>query len=93
MISFFRHRREEKARVIIRAELVKLDKYEAGHVERQEERTGPQAAKHPHKPMRPHGEYAPDQRREHVQILVLQQMKRPPARLDILLREEIPDEE
>jgi hypothetical protein len=43
--------------------------------------------------VRPHGEYDPDQKRQHVRIRVRQQMKRPPKTLDQLLREEIPDEE
>lgn len=78
--------REAKVRAIIQTEAARLDRYERGHTERQQTRT---AKGKGHKSVRPHGEYDPDQRRAHIEIVVRQQMKNPPANLAEIIREEV----
>lgn len=76
--------------------IAELNRYEEGHVARQQLRTA-RAATQMRTPLRPHGTYDPDQRRQHVSIVVRERFKRAgdrvPEHLDRFIREEVPDEE
>lgn len=74
----------------IRHEHRALRDYESEHVERQTERIGTQEGV---KTLRPHGEYAPDQAREHILIRLRQQFPVLPSNINALLRVEVPDAE
>lgn len=78
--------------------LAELKEYELGHVARQAQRLEKQRRVGlPHQRKRPDGEYDPDQRREHVLIVVRDVYARAghpaPEQLERFIREAVPDEE
>lgn len=81
-------------RLAVQRELSVLRDYEAEHAERQADRlakakTGAKLKK----PVRPHGEYDPDQVRGHLLIRLRHLFPALPPDIDQLIRAEVPDEE
>lgn len=83
MIAYFRRRRDERTRAVIRTVLVAQLQYEREHEERQTKRL----AHVEHEAVAPHGSYDLEQRIRSVTIRARSRIGKPPPNLGELVRE------